>query len=205
MSAAGAQDHFAHNPTAEANREKKAKALAATAAGMGYRVYELKCVGGTVADADRRNRVRRAAGLTSAPSVETWARALGLLEARERMLPGVSVCQAPGCGHAVRVVITESGKNLEVDPFPHPDGRVWPKTTKDGQRAVVIAGHETPPEDEPLFRQHSRSCPSTAHRRPSEAPRCSECGQPLDGVLAARDATYLSHPTCDPGGGGPDG
>lgn len=201
MSAAGAQDHFAHSPAAEVNRERKAKALAATAAGMGYRVYELKCVGGTAADAGRRVRVRKAAGISSAPSVETWARALGLLEARERMLPGAGTC--PGCGHAVRAVITESGKHIEVDPFPHPDGRVWPKTTKDGQRAVIIAGHETPPEDEPLFRQHARSCPSTARQRPSEAPRCTTCTRPLDGVLAARDATYTSHPSCDAGGGDP--
>lgn len=196
MSAAGAQDHFAHTATAAANRERKATALAATAAGMGLRVYELKTLGGTFADAERRKQVRKSVGLASAPSVETWERALGLLEARERTLPGMSACVV--CGNVVRLVITAAGNQLALDPFPHPDGRVWPKTTSAGERAVVIAGHEIPPEDEPLYRQHVRSCPAPAavRKRPSEAPRCPVCSTHLDGVMAARDPSYTAHPTC---------
>jgi ribosomal protein L34E len=200
MSAAGAQDHFAHTPTAAANRERKATALAAAAASLGVRVYELTMAGGTFAGAERRKRIRKVAGITAAPSVETWERALGLLEAAERTVPGASTCA--DCGHAVRVVITAAGNRLAIDPFPHPDGRVWPKTTPAGQRAVVIAGHESPPEDEPLYRQHSRSCPATSGKRRAEGPRCAACCQPMDGVLAARDPSYRTHPACDPAGGG---
>ena len=196
---------YAHTRDAAENREKKATALAATAARLGLQPYELKLVGGTVADADRRTAVRKETGLDRNPSVETWGRAIGLLDAHLRELPGTTTCDRDGCGSAVRVVITESGNRITVDPLPHPAGRVWPRSTKDGQRAVIIAGHQTPPEDEPLYRLHDRSCPATAHKRPSEAPRCTACAQPLDGVLAARLPSYTTHPTCSDEEVRPDG
>lgn len=187
---------YAQTPHARENRERKATALAGAAARLGLQPFELRLVGGTVADAERREVVRLEAGLTRRPSVETWARAIALLDARSREIPGTHPCQAAGCGASVRVAILASGTRIDVDPYPHPAGRVWLRHTSQGERAEMLAGHMTPPEGEPLYRHHSRSCPATAHTRPSEAPRCEACSQPLDGVLAARDPSYRTHPAC---------
>ncbi|MGN8245250.1 hypothetical protein ACTHAM_002369 [Cellulomonas soli] len=192
-------DH-AHTPTSTANRRKKASALAAAAASLGLQPYELTCVGGTVADADRRRRVRRAAGLDRDASVETWQLALGFLEARVRTMPSSVMC--PACGWPVLIVTTDAGVRLFLDPFPREDGTVWPHATPQGTRARVIAGHETPPDGEPLFRQHQRSCPADKRapaRRLAEAPKCSACGLPLDPVLAQRDRSFTAHPNCEGG------
>lgn len=188
---------YAHTAHARENRARKAAALAAAAAGLGLQVYEVKLVGGTVADRKRRAAVARAAGYSSA-SDETWAAALLELEALAWAVPGV---EAHGpCGAPVLLEVTRGGKPVDLDPFPRERGTVWLSgDVVTGQRAVVLAGHDVPPVDVPLYRQHSRSCPATAHTRPSEGPWCEDCGQPLDGVLAARDPSYTSHPGCREG------
>lgn len=192
---------YARTRHAEQNRARKAEALAAAAARMGLQAYELTLVGGTVADRDRRAAVRKAAGISRAPSVDTWTLALQTLEALARALPGVRDC--PLCGHPVRAVLgAQSKRHIRIDPFPHPNGNVLPIVEDHHVVARVIAGHDTPP-DEPLFRQHHVSCPASpqaASRRRSEAPRCPICETPLDGSLAASDPTYRTHPSCDPGG-----
>ena len=193
MSASPAVD-YAHTNRAEENRKRKASALAATAAGFGLQPYELTVVGGTQAEADRRHRVRVASGLDRDPSVETWQTAIGMLIGRTATLPGARPCTH--CDFHVLQVITEAGNRLLIDPLPHPAGTVWP--VEDGHKARILAGHDERPEDVPLYRQHATTCPARRSRRRSQAPRCSVCSQPLDAVLAARDASYTSHPRCDP-------
>ena len=197
MSAAPAD--FAHTRHAEANRQRKAHALAAAAANLGLQPYELKLIGSTSVEAEHRRRVRRAAGLDRDPSVETWMLALAHLEARAATLPGARQCTA--CGAFVLQVVTEHEQRLLIDPYPHRTGTVWPVTAPAGQRARVLAGHDERPDDEPLYRQHTASCPAapTRPRSRSRAALCGECGQPLDQVLAERDPTYTTHPRCDPG------
>lgn len=201
----GARDHFGHTRVAEANRARKVLALAATAARLGVMPFELTLVGGTTADRDRRDRVRRECGLDKAPSVETWTAALVELERRVWALPGVSPCL--GCGWPVRSLVSVSGHRLLVDPLPREDGTVAVTPAPRGLPVGwIIAGHETPPEDEPLYRQHARSCPTSAAHHRAQAPRCLACNEPLDGVLAARDPSYTTHPGCyAPGEVKPDG
>ena len=190
---------FAHTRHAETNRRRKATALAAAAVNLGLQPYELKVIGSTATEAEARRRVRRAAGVDRDPSVQTWMLTLGYLEARAASLPGARQCQH--CGAFVLEVLTEHEQRLLLDPWPHPAGTVWPTTTRTGQRARVLAGHDERPDDEPLYRQHAASCPQ-APRRPRSrlhGATCAECGQPLDQVLAERDPTYTTHPACDPG------
>lgn len=186
---------FAHTAGAERNRKRKAGALAAAAASLGLQPYELRVVGGTAVEAEHRTRVRRAAGVTRDASVETWQTAIGLLIARTATMPGAHPC--PRCDYTVLEVITEAGNRLAIDPLPHPAGTVWPVTTPHGQRARVLAGHDPKPDDEPLYRQHATTCPEQP-KRSRAAPRCLECTQPLDAVVAYRDPTYTTHPHCDP-------
>lgn len=185
---------YGHTTQAENNRKRKASALATAAANLGFQPYELTVIGGTPAEADKRHRVRRAAGLDRDPSVETWQMTIGMLIARTATLPGARPCTR--CDFHVLQVITEAGTKLLIDPFPHPAGTVWP--VDDGRRARVLAGHEERPDDVPLYRQHTTTCPAEPAGRRSRAPRCQVCAQPLDGVLAARDPAYTSHPRCDP-------
>lgn len=190
-----AERDYAHTPTADRNRKRKANALAAAAANLGLQPYELTVVGGTAVHAEHRHRVRRTAGLDRDPSVETWQVAIGYLIARVATLPGTYQCTA--CDFYVRDVVTEAGNRLAIDPLPHPAGTVWPVTTHEGQRARVLAGHDERPDDIPLFRQHTTTCPARPKPR-SQAPKCLECGRPLDAQLAHRDPTYTTHPQCDP-------
>lgn len=188
---------YANTKHAQENRRRKAEALAVEASHHGLQPYELRLVGGTVADATRRETVRKAAGLKTRPSDETWTLALAALEAGARTRPGAMACGV--CGWFVLPVKTESGATVLVDPFAHPDGRVWPQTRAGKTVAVIIAGHQSPPEDTPLFRMHATSCPETrqaAERRRREAPRCTSCGNPLDGVLAHTSPSYTIHPNC---------
>ncbi|EYR64644.1 hypothetical protein N866_07100 [Actinotalea ferrariae CF5-4] len=193
---------FAHTRHAETNRQRKANALAAAAANLGLQPYELKVIGSTAVEAEQRRRVRRTAGLDRDPSVETWMLALGYLEARAAGLPGARQCTA--CGAFVLQVVTEHDQRLLIDPYPHATGTVWPVAAPAGRRsgksARVLAGHDERPDDQPLYRQHTASCPA-APPRPrsrSRAALCGECGLPLDQVLAERDPTYTTHPKCDP-------
>ncbi|WP_182112903.1 hypothetical protein [Actinotalea sp. JY-7876] len=185
---------YSHSKYAETNRRRKADALAAAAAHLGLQPFELTLVGGTVADAGRRKLVRKAAGLDRDASVETWSQALGALEQTLWRVPGTTAC--PDCGWPIRVVTTATGKRVALDPLPREDGSVYRSEVRGKPVAVVVAGHDTVPDDEPLYRQHARSCPKTSGRARAEAPKCTECGHPLDGVLAARDATYTMHPAC---------
>lgn len=200
MSATGAREHFANTTTATENRTRKATALAATAVHLGYLPYELTLVGGTVADSDRRTRVWKATGLVRSPSVETWRLALTEVERALWAAPNVTACSA--CGWPVRDVVTASGLRIALDPFSRADGTVYAQPAPRGGKpvAVVLAGGTEPP-DEPLYRQHSRSCPERSDKTAREAPRCPICSRALDSVLAARDRTYATHPTCSPGGG----
>jgi hypothetical protein len=184
---------FAHTPGADKSRKRKAKALAATAAGMGLQPYELKVLGSTPAAAAARREVRRAAGWDREPSVETWMLAVGYLESLARDLPGIVLCT--DCGYPVRYVITELGRRLAIDPFPHPAGTVWPVTTARGQRARIIAGNHSRP-DAPLYRQHPASCPARPAAGRARLRMCTVCGHPLDPVLAAREPAQTTHPTC---------
>lgn len=186
---------YGHTPAAESNRRRKAHALSGAAWSMGLQPYELTVVGGGAQEAELRSRVRRAARLDRDPSVETWQAAIGQLMARIMTMPGTAPC--PRCDWHVREVITEAGTRLLIDPLAHPAGTVWPVTTPDGQRAKVLAGHDERPDDVPLYRQHSTTCPAQA--RPSRHYRCQVCSRPLDQQLAHRDPTYRTHPRCDDG------
>ena len=181
---------FGHTRHAQERRKAKALALAVAAAGLGLQPYELTVVGGTQVHADNRARVRRAVPLDRDPSVETWQATLGQLIQRSATIHGARQCL--GCDFYVVEVITEAGKRLLVDPFPHPSGTV--DTT--GPRARVLAGHDVREGDEDLYRQHATSCPASPSARRSPGPRCTECAKPLDAVLAVRDPTYTIHPTC---------
>lgn len=188
---------YANTKHAQENRRRKAEALAVEAAHHGLQPYELRLVGGTVADATRRETVRKAAGILSRPSHETWTLALEVLENAARTRPGATPCNT--CGWPVLTVTTATGTKVRIDPFAHPAGTVWPQTDAGKTVAVIIAGHQSRPEDTPLFRQHASSCPESpqaADRRRREAPRCISCGNPLDGVLAQRSPSYTVHPTC---------
>lgn len=77
MSAAGAQDHFAHTAQAEENRAIKAAALAAAARASGVPVAELAIGRGG------RRAVWKAAGLDRAPSEATWAAVADLMASDE--------------------------------------------------------------------------------------------------------------------------
>ncbi|WP_066586274.1 hypothetical protein [Cellulomonas timonensis] len=191
----------ARRPThaADQDRARQVRALASTAELIGLMPYELTVVGGTAADADRWHRVWRThLGWQHAPSVETRVEAVRALEVRCWALAGVVPCP-DGCGWPVRLMTTAAGRTLAIDPLPRQDGTVWRQSARGkGPVAVILAGHQTPPDAEPLYRQHSRSCPATSTKRVREAPRCTACGERLDAVLAGRDPTYTTHPTCAP-------
>lgn len=196
---------FAHTTRAETNRQRKAHALAGAAKALGLRPFELALVGGRPGAAEQRRRVRRLARVQSA-SEETWALALGQLEGMERWICGTDEC--PRCGWPVKLVRSERGRTLMLDPFPHEYGTVLPVPGPDGAtRGRVIPASAPRPDGELLYRQHAVSCPgaaSTAAHGPAQAPReapvCASCGEHLDAVLAARDPTYTTHPTCPEGG-----
>jgi len=196
---AGAVD-YAHTREAERRRSIKAGKIAAAARRLGYMPFELRTIGGTEADADRWEQIRRDVGLVRAPSVETRNAALIMLERFALDVPGIVLC--PACDWPVLEVITERSKQrITIDPFPHPRGSVLPVQAEDAinMLARIFAGGDPArPVDEPLYRQHSRSCPETAHGRRVRAPRCTVCGNPLHVGLAEKDPTYTTHPTCDP-------
>lgn len=191
---------FAHTPKAENHRKAKAHKLAIAARDLGLQPYELAIIGGSPAAAALRSRVRRAARVDSEPSVQTWQQALGQLEGLARSIPGSRPC--PRCGWPVLTMVTERGRPLALDPFPHADGTVQPVETHDDQRARVLAASDSRPDDVPLYRQHAATCPEKQPARAQVIPRCPVCRGPLDVVLVARDPTYTTHPTCaQPGGG----
>lgn len=190
---------FAHTTAAETNRQRKAHALAVSARALGLQPYELAPIGGLPGAAEQRARVRRLARITSDPSVETWQLALGQLEGLARSVPGSGPC--PACGWPVLTVRSEGGKRLLLDPFPRTDGNVLPTGTPDGPRARVLGASADRPDDAPLFRQHTSRCHARQPVAPRAAAVCAGCGKPLDAVLAARDPSYTTHPTCTPGGG----
>ena len=192
---------YAQTPHAIKNRIAKAQALALKAAELGFQPYELTMPAdfGTVADNDRRERVRKACGMKAKPSPETWMDALTELEVGTRTRPEARACSV--CGWAVVRVKTVKGDPRDLDPFPHPNGTVYKR--QDGARsiAVVVTGTDTPPDGVPLFRQHVTSCPGSqqaAARRRREAPRCTSCGEPRDGYLALVEPHHTTHPNCDP-------
>lgn len=188
-------DH-AHTGRAEENRKAKASALAAAAAALGLQPYELKITDGTAEHAENRARVRRAAGVPRDPSTETWQMAIAFLLARALTRPGVRTCRA--CAGPVLDVVTVNGTALVLDPNAHPAGTVLPVATPAGQRARVLVGGDDWPDDTPLYRQHAASCPASPRRAQRPAPKCRDCGEPLDAVLAFRDPTYTTHPSCNP-------
>lgn len=202
---------YAHTRHAERNRVQKASALADAAVALGHRPYDLRVVRTddpiwpTVADRDRRLAVRRAAGMRRSASVETWIAALELLDARERETASrTRGSDCPRCGYVVMPVRSASGeRTFYLDPHPHPAGRARLEERGGILVAHMIAGHEIPPEDAPLYRQHLASCPRSPDapaRRWAEAPRCPVCREPMDGGLYLADPTYRSHPCCDPRG-----
>lgn len=196
---------YAQTSHAQQNRRKKAEALALRAAEFGFQPYELTMpvAFGTLADHERRERVRKDLGLKTRPSDETWTMALDILEGGTRGRPGAKPCN--DCGWAVVPVKSRRGTPILLDPWSHPDGTVY-LTAEDAQTyAVVVTGTDTPPDGVPLFRQHASSCPESrqaAQRRRREAPRCVSCGEPRDGYLALTLPWMTAHPTC-PGGGEP--
>lgn len=190
---------YAHTKRADANRDRKAIALAAEARRLGYMPFELRTIGGTPGDAERREIVRKSLGLDRAPSVETWTQALVKLETLAFEVPGIVMC--PDCDWPVHQVTTEGGKRLLLDPFPRDDGSVQPLRKPDGTvlARVYAGGDPSRPLDEPIYRQHSRSCPNSPASRRVHLPRCTVCNNPLYGPLVAKDPTYTTHPNCDPG------
>lgn len=188
---------YAHTRNAENHRQRKAHALAMAARALGMQPYELQVIGGTAEHASNRLRARRRAHLDRDPSVETWQLTIGQLEGLAHSAPG-SIAGCPDCGWWVRIVTTMGGRRLAVDPFPHPLGTVLIETTKAGEAARILAGHEPRPDDVGMYRQHVTSCPQSPAVARRHAPRCSVCGKPLNAALAATDPTYTSHPCCDP-------
>ncbi len=199
MTARTAARRLAHAPGASEGRRRQVEGLASVASRLGFMPYELTVVGGTAADADRWHRIwRTELGWQQGPTAEVRVEAVRALEVTVWALGGVVPC-ADGCGWPVRLVTTAAGRTLAIDPLPREDGTVWRQSTRTtGPVAVILAGHETPPDHEPLYRQHSRSCPMTSTKRVREAPRCTACGERLDAVLAGRDRGYTTHPTCGP-------
>jgi hypothetical protein len=187
---------YAHTPRAESNRQRKAHRLALAARSLGLQPYELTVVGGTVAHASNRTRVRRHARVDHDPSVETWQITIAQLIGLSGSMPGARQCVA--CGFYVLEVLTTSGRRLLIDPWPRTDGTVWPTETAKGQVARILAGHDERPDDVPLYRQHAVSCPASPSTARRQAPRCDVCSKPLDPVLAARDTSYTTHPLCEP-------
>ena len=194
---------YAHTNAAEKNRRKKAQVLADAARELGLMPYELQTLHGTAVHASMREQVRKHAGLDRPASVDTWNQALIRLEAAAFRVPGVRFCER--CDFPVLWVKTVGGKDIALDPFPHPLGTVWPSQTPDGARARVFGGGDTdrPGEDVPLYRQHVRSCPETPAGRRSRIARCDVCHNPLYMPLVAIDPTYTTHPNCEPEGGEP--
>lgn len=193
---------YAQTRHAANNRIKKAQALAVKAAEMGLQPYELTLPGsfGTLADHRRREDVRKACGMKSKPSEQTWADALTELEVGTRTRPNAREC--PSCHWAIVTVRTARGTRINVDPFPHPDGTVYMRGEGHRADAVVVTGTDTPPDGSPLFRQHVTSCPESqqaAARRRREAPRCTSCGEPRDGYLALVEPHHTTHPNCEEG------
>ena len=191
---------FAQTTSARRNRKVKARALADAAIARGLAVAELKLRWSTAADERRREQVRKDAGYKSRPSDQTWALALEMLATLSYDATGGVTCHK--CDAPVRRVKTLSGSLIEVDPFAHPAGTVWPRQDHGEVRAVILAGHDTPPDSgTPLFRQHAQSCergPLAAARRAREAPTCPICSQPMDGGLAFRiPDLYKAHPCCE--------
>lgn len=189
---------FSQTKTAQRNRATKAKTLAEAARAAGLTVPELKIEWSTASDERRREEVRKAAGFKTRPSDQTWALALEALAALAFDATGGVTCRK--CGAPVRRVKALSGAMIEIDPYAHQAGTVWPRNDNGQVIAVVIAGHDTPPQDTPLFRQHAQTCergPLAAARRIREAPKCRACGQALDAALAYSCAEYTIHPCCE--------
>lgn len=109
-----------------------------------------------------------------------------------------------GCSAPIRWVLTVGGKRMPLDPDPHPDGNVI-RVEHDGLiRARVLTGDELPAQ-EPAWRAHWVTCPASAdfkRRKGATTPRCVECRQPLDPVLARLGDRW--HPCCAPVAPPPD-
>lgn len=105
------------------------------------------------------------------------------------------------CGETVRVVVTSSGRRLELDQEPSPAGTVVPvQTTRGEWRARVLTGEELPAQ-ETAWRRHSATCAGGEQARRRERarrPRCRVCSGLLDAVLVDRES-YRTHPACDTG------
>lgn len=189
---------FAHTTTATKNRAAKAERLALAASRLGFTVHELAVKDSTHANEKRREQARKAAGVKSRASDETWTIALERLAAMAFEATSGIVCVK--CQAPVRRVPTMGGALVEVDPFAHPMGTVWPRQHNGQIVAVVLAGHDTPPgDDTPLFRQHATSCAhglKALERKWKEAPKCTACGKALSAELAYKDPTYRTHPCC---------
>lgn len=193
---------YAHTEHAERRRAVKADRLAAAARDLGLMPFELAIIGGTPSAESRRELVRKSAGMDRAPSDETWVLALVRLEALALQVPGITLC--PECDWPVLEVVAEiSKRRILIDPLPRGDGTVLPVQAADGLNmlARVFAGGDAArPLDEPLYRQHSRSCPQSPQGRSVRTPKCEICGNPLWLPLVELDPTYTTHPTCDPHG-----
>ncbi len=74
-----------------------------------------------------------------------------------------SFCRS--CRAQVNWYKTTTGKNMPLDPEPHPDGNVYVDIVANVV-SVVAKGSRTP-----LYRSHFATCPdAAAHRRPKGAP-----------------------------------
>ncbi|XBH21597.1 hypothetical protein V5R04_15535 [Jonesiaceae bacterium BS-20] len=188
---------YTNTKKAKTNRTKKANTLALAAAALGLLSYELLIPGSTLADEQRRERVRKHAGFKARPSDATWEEATMVLMANSMALPETVLCGV--CSHPVRRVRTGGGSMVDLDVYAHPAGNVWPHQVGGKVVAEFITGTDSAPDDAPLFRLHSKSCPLAKDawkRRLAEAPKCRACGEPLSGRLAYTWREYHTHPNC---------
>lgn len=108
-----------------------------------------------------------------------------------------TICRKRGCGRLVRVVVTELGYRLWIDPEPHPDGNIVSVAVDGRPRVRVLSGTELPVEPPRLaWRPHRRTC---GKRPKSTAPRCRVCDLPMHPGLTELEGTD-THPSCDPPG-----
>lgn len=179
------------NPVAEIREPTAADLLAAVLVDRGLVLPELS--------SEARADVERQA-CTGVADEATWALAMDLLlRAMDRAVRATGRSVAPRCStcdQPIRWVTTVKGKQMSIDPLPHPMGNVV-FAAGTSRRVVDVVAKTSLPVAGIAYRPHFATCPQAdVHRRPKQLPppRCTTCGTAMDRVMWA--AGERTHPCC---------